>query len=222
MISHSTIASWLVSLYQDGSGCDFYDPGKGDHGICWGLTKTPEEYVYKLRGSKSLEDWLRDLVALATPFEHNLFGPVHPGFLIGMDCAVDEMIEQWDGKTPITIAGHSLGAGRASIAVAMFLARKVPASLMRRVVFGEPKPGMPQLAKYISAVPGTSYRNGTGFHHDIVTDVPLTLPPVENYVRAAPLTMVSNPPTNILAENFDVFAFHHMPLYAAALAKLGV
>jgi hypothetical protein len=87
-------------------------------------------------------------------------------------------------------------------------------------VFGEPKPGLPQLATYIAAVPGTSYRNGSGFHHDLITDLPLTLPPLENYVHPTKFTFVNQAPDSMLEATLDVFGFHHMPLYAKALSKL--
>jgi hypothetical protein len=226
MITDSQIAQSLVSLYAGSDGFDYYQSGRGDSGICWGLRNHDEagvpldEYEYYLRGSRTLEDWLRDLIALATPFEHNEFGPVHPGFLLGMADACTEMLSIWDRKTPIVIAGHSLGAGRAAIATAIFLQRGVPANLMRRVVFGEPKPGLPPLAQFIAAVTARSYRNGTTFHHDAVTDFPLTLPPFENYVHPCQMTFVDQPPESLAEQYLNVFGFHHMPLYAAALAKL--
>lgn len=221
MITDARIADLLVKLYQGPEGFDFYEAGNGDSGICWALSKFEDEYVYQLRGSKTLEDWLRDLVALATPFEHNAFGPVHPGFLIGMADAVDEMLTRWDRKSLITVTGHSLGAGRAAIAVAMFLERGVPRWLLRRVVFGEPKPGLCTLAEFIANVPGRSYRNGTQAHHDLITDLPLTIRPFEDYVHPTPLVMVNEPPQSESEALLDVFGFHHIPLYAAALAKLG-
>jgi hypothetical protein len=223
MITHVQIAELLVTLYAADAEThpfDFFEPGNGDSGICWALTKSADEYVFLLRGSKTLEDWFRDLIALTTPFEHNDFGPVHPGFLLGMDAAVDEMLGMWDHKTPITIAGHSLGAGRAALAVAILLCHGVPAGLMRRVVFGEPKPGLCQLAEFIAAVPGTSYRNGTNYHHDYITDVPPTIYPLEAYLHPNPLTMVEAPPDSITAKLLDVFGFHHMPLYLAGVKKL--
>lgn len=226
MISDAQIADLLVQLYAGPEGFDFYEPGNGDSGICWALSKFPDEYVFLLRGSKTFEDWYRDLIALATPFEHNVFGPVHQGFLLGMREAVDEMEAQmpFGSAMPktITIAGHSLGAGRAAIAVAYMLQDGVTPSLLRRVVFGEPKPGLPQLAKFISGVPGRSYRNGTNFHHDYITDVPATIKPLQMYMHPTPLIFVNEPPADEVEELLDVFAFHHLELYAAALRKLEV
>lgn len=223
MLTDTAIADLLVLLYSPDAPTHpifhFYEPGNGDGGICWALVKLDDEYVFLLRGSKTLEDWLRDLIALPRPFEHNLYGAVHQGFKIGMREAADEMIEHWDGKTPLTICGHSLGAGRAAIAVAEMIVAGVSPSLMRRVVFGEPKPGMSQLAEFIAAVPARSYRNGMGFHHDLVTDVPFTTPSLA-YVHPTPLTLVEQAPDSLTAQLLDVFGFHHMPLYAAAVRAL--
>lgn len=225
MLTDVQIAELLVDLYHGPEGPNFskfafFESGNGDSGICWALVKCPDELVFALRGSKTFEDWIRDLVALATPFQHNDFGAVHPGFLIGMREAVDEMLAFWDRKTPITITGHSLGAGRAAIATAMFLNSGVPAGMMRRIVFGEPKPGMCELAEFISGVTARSYRNGAGFHHDLVTDVPLTLPPLEGYVHPTPLTLIEQPPASMTAQLLDFFGFHHMPLYVEGVKKL--
>jgi hypothetical protein len=72
-MSDAQIANRLVNPYAGPDGFAFYEPGTGDSGICWALQKFPDEYVFILRGSKTLEDWLRDLVAVPT-FEHSLFG----------------------------------------------------------------------------------------------------------------------------------------------------
>jgi hypothetical protein len=218
MISDTEIAQLLVNLYSGPAGFDFYESGAGDSGICWALKCTPEADVVLLRGSKTLQDWFRDLIALASPWHHPVFGPVHPGFSIGMDRACDEIMSHLRELVPVIICGHSLGAGRAAILTALMIERgELP---LARVAFGEPKPGFQQLADYIAKVPGRSYRNGAGVHHDMVTDVPFKIPP-ELYERPTPLIDVSEPPASVLAIEFDPFAFHHMPLYAAALAKQG-
>lgn len=214
MITDSQIAALLVQLYAGGAGFDHYEPGQGDHGICWAAKIMPEEALFLLRGSVTAEDWIRDFVALASPFEHQKFGEVHPGFLIGMDDATDAMFAMWNKKARIVIAGHSLGAGRASIAAAEFLQRGVPANLIRTVTFGQPKPGMQFFADYISGVTQTSYRNTFGGSHDIVTSLALTLPG-QWYVHPKPLIDVSQAPAN---SDVTCTALHHMPLYAAALA----
>jgi Lipase (class 3) len=222
MVSDAQIAAWLVDLYAGPAGFDHYEPGQGDSGICWGLKLTADYDYVLLRGSVTPEDWLRDFIALATPFEHHEFGPVHPGFLLGMEDMMKSLYEvMGHSMDNLIIAGHSLGAGRAAILTALMISTyDYGCYPVARVVFGEPKPGFPQLAEYIANVPARSYRNGTGIHHDMITDVPLTLPPLENYVHPCPLTLVNNPPANVLEADLDVFGYHHMPLYAAALAKL--
>jgi surfactin synthase thioesterase subunit len=47
-----------------------------------------------------------------------------------MTDAADEMLSPWDCKTPITIAGHSLGAGRAALAIAKLIERGIPKNLV--------------------------------------------------------------------------------------------
>lgn len=217
MTSDASIADWLVKLYLGPAAApwDVYESGSGDSGICWALLKSPDEYLFLLRGSRTFEDWLRDFIALATPWNHPVFGECHPGFVIGMDAACDQMYSEWDKKTPIVFAGHSLGAGRSSIAVAEFLQRKVPASLMHCVLFGEPKPGMQSLADYIKDVPRVSYQNHFESRSDVVTRIPLTLPG-EWYVHPHPLTPVSIGQDQGLSSS----ALHNMNLYAQAVSGL--
>ncbi len=218
MLTDKEIASWLVRLYNGGGQFDFYEEGAGDSGICFGVLLRPDESVVLFRGSKSLKDWWRDFMAVTSPYAHKVYGPVHPGFATGMDRATFEISTKIDPAKPITIGGHSLGAGRAAIYTAMLL-ENYPhdASMLRRVVFGEPKPGFQQLADYIKDVPAVSYRNGDSHFHDLVTSVPATFPP-EEYVHPVPLTEVCAPPTGNLMDKLSVFAWHHCPLYEKALS----
>jgi Lipase (class 3) len=212
MTTDIQVAARLLKLYAGPTGFDWYAPPPGNHGICWALTISPEEYSYDLRGSASLNDWLRDFTFVQLPFEHPRFGGVYPGFFIGMDDACDSMYEHWDKKTPLSFNGHSLGGGRANIAAAEFLARGVPPSLMRRVTFGCPKTGTQAFADYIGNVAGVSYRNGYGRLHDFVTSVPLTLPGLW-YVPDVRRTDV----TTTADQGDSSLALHHLPLYAQAL-----
>lgn len=191
------------------------DEGEDD-GVCWGLMRTQDQDVIVLRGSATTEDWIRDLLALASPFTHHLLGPVHPGFLLGMEHAWTEMKRLLRNGVPTVITGHSLGAGRASILCGlMLLEGLVPA---RRVCFGSPKPGFDQLAELIRKVPSASYRNGSDWHHDLVTDVPFSFPP-EEYTHPESLTFVAAAPEP--GDPLGPFAYHHVELYVKALGKLG-
>jgi hypothetical protein len=218
MVTDLQIAQMLQQLYQGGEGFDHYEPGSGDSGICWALKRTPEADVILLRGSATFQDWVRDLIALATPFSHEAFGPVHPGFEMGMERAWQEIQFQTvknpsnDVERPAIVAGHSLGAGRAAILTALMIERRCPP--IRRVCFGEPKPGFQQLADYIKGVPAASYRNAGGGQHDLITSVPLSFPP-EEYVHAAPLTDVFGAPQP--DDKWGPFCMHHMELYVKAL-----
>lgn len=216
MITDFEIAELLVQLYRGSEGFDYYENPPNDSGICWALKKTAEVDVILLRGSTTFQDWIRDLIALATPFSHAEFGPVHPGFEIGMERAFQAIVSTPGLNKNIVIAGHSLGAGRAAILTALMVEDNVKP--IARVVFGEPKPGFKKLADYISGVPARSYRNTGNGQHDLITSVPLSFPP-EEYVHAAPLTDVCALPQP--GDSWGVFAYHHMELYAAALRPTG-
>lgn len=185
-----------------------------DDGICWGLKKLGPIDVIVLRGSTTPQDWLRDFEAVADPFTHFALGPVHPGFLAGMETAFTAMKPLLGAK--VIVSGHSLGAGRAAVLTGLMVhAGRAP---LARVVFGEPRPGFKELAKLISGVAARSYRNGNGTLYDRVTDVPLAIGS-EDYVHPCPLTDVCAAPGPKWTEQWGVFAWHAMPLYRAALEK---
>ena len=79
------------------------------------------------RGSTTFEDWRRDFDVWADPFGHSKIGPVHPGFLLGVDQVLDEYRQKASGA-PL-VGGHSLGAGRAGWSKAASSAPKMPRSI---------------------------------------------------------------------------------------------
>jgi hypothetical protein len=190
---------------------DHYDSGTDD-GVCYGVKFVNGTQVVAIRGSTTLEDWIRDFDCVALPFNvAGGLGPVHPGFYLGMDRVCHELLT--GNSSPYVVTGHSLGAGRACVLTGlMTIARHMP---LRRVCFGEPKPGFDTLAKLIAGIPAASYCAGDANGHDLVTDVPFSFPP-EEYVHPTPLT-----PLAVTLEPNDpwgIFAYHHMQGYAAALA----
>lgn len=218
MIADAQLAALCVASYlepsQSGVAWDHFDTGESGDQVRWGVKRVGADVALILPGSRTFMDWLRDFMTFADPFHHDDVGPVHPGFLSGMR-TLERELAQLVGKTePLYITGHSLGAGRAGILSGLLvLDGWKPAA---RVVFGEPKPGFVQLADIIKDVPGRSYRNGDARHHDQVTDVPFSFPP-EQYVHPTPIIPVCARPDGGLFAEFGVFAWHHMPLYQAAL-----
>jgi lipase (class 3) len=186
---------------------DHFDAGDDD-GVCWALKRLPACDVVVFRGSTTFQDWVRDF--RAAPILTRI-GHVHDGFHAGMEHAwADARVLL---KRPAIITGHSLGAARAAIMTGLMVKDRVPPTA--RVVFGEPKPGFRDLADLIAAVPGRSYRNGDGTHHDLVTDVPFfDFPPFE-YVHPTPIIPVCAPPR--ANDRWGVFSYHHIELYQAAV-----
>jgi Lipase (class 3) len=92
---------------------------------------------------------------------------------------------------------------------------------IRRIVFGEPKPGELQFAGFLSALDqSVSYCNRTGpLQHDRVTDVPYDVPVLGlNFVHPTPLQFVSAAPaTN---DAWGIFSLHHAALYAQGASAL--
>jgi hypothetical protein len=213
MITDAAIAALLVDLYAGSDQFDHFEPGNGPSGICWASKRVDGVDVILMRGSVTFWDWFKDFVALAAPFVHDTLGPVHPGFALGMDRCWARIKQQTAG--PWITAGHSLGAGRASVLTGLMLEDGV--TPLERVVFGEPKPGFAKLGRYLAGVPGRSYRNGDTHAHDLVTDVPITFL-LEEYEHPTPLIEVLAAPAADAPNG--IFKWHNMRLYAKAVSNL--
>ena len=125
------------------------------------------------------------------PLEHDGLGPVHPGFFAGLPELWDRLKNTLTNK-PCVVAGHSLGAARASLFTGLMVLADHPP--VRRLCFGEPRSGFPQSASIIAEVRARSFCNGNGRAHVLVTDVPFTTW-IEDYVHATPLIPISVPPS---------------------------
>lgn len=201
-------AALCAAVYSNGStppvAWDHFDAGEDD-GVCWAIKRLPGYDAVVLRGSVNFKDWIRDFSA-APIFTR--IGHVHNGFHAGMEHAWADIRVRL--KQPSIVTGHSLGAARAAILTGLMVKDGIPP--VARVVFGEPKPGFQNLADIVARVPGRSYRNGNGTHHDLVTDQPLL--PLE-FIHPTPMLPVCAPPA---ANDPDIaFAWHHMPLYQVAV-----
>lgn len=219
---------------------DHIEQPEADDGICWALKRVGDIDVIVLRGSVTPQDWFRDLDALADPIpahahiianflhyigfafgslptHHAFLGPVHPGFLAGMEAAY-AAIKPLLGPN-VVITGHSLGAARSAILAGLMVHDgHVPLTC---VTFGQPRPGFPQLAELISGVPQRSYQNGSTDRLlvDMITEVPISIWP-ENYVHPHPLTPVSEEPCALWVEERGIFAWHAMALYLQAVEHI--
>lgn len=201
----------LCAAIYDGTGSwDHLDSGPDD-GIYWALKKLNGCDVVVLRGSITAHDWAEDFRAFPVVTR---IGTVHAGFYAGMEKMHGEVTSML--TQPVMVTGHSLGAARADVLCALMVAGNKPP--VRRAVFGEPRPGLADFAKFLSGVPGDGYRNGDVNGHDIVTDVPLQLPGSFDFIHPKPLVDVTAPPTGDFFARHEPFAYHHVQLYQAAVA----
>ncbi len=204
------LVNLAAAIYQTDSKWDYFDEGRDDT-ICVGIKKLDSCDVIVFRGSITAHDWYEDLRAAPMP---TAMGTVHAGFYADMNKAWADLkpfVTQ-----PIIVTGHSLGAARADILCGLMVLDGNPP--VRRVVFGEPRPGLPDFAKFIADIPSTSYRNGNARNHDPVTGVPLKLLPPFNFVHPKELTLVDEEPTGNMFERYGLFSYHHIELYQAAVA----
>ena len=86
--------------------------------------------------------------------------------------------------------------------------------IIRRICFGEPKPGMAKFAAILSELDSSeSYCNRVGpLEHDRVTDLPFTIPALGlDYEHPTTMAFVRSDPS--LDDDWGIFAEHHAPLY---------
>lgn len=185
--------------------------------LTWGMVRIDDTYLIINRGSKSRNDWMIDAEAYANPLIHRGLGPVHTGFMRGMEnqWAIVKTIAKQAGITQVKFGGHSLGAAHATLLTGIaILDGWMP---FPRCVFGEPMSTFQQGADIVARSGGNSYRNGNKLVHDPVCSVPVRFWP-ELYVHATRMIEVCSPPTaldNIPKE------WHHMPLYQLAVRARG-
>ncbi|QXX74217.1 hypothetical protein [Methylovirgula sp. HY1] len=242
--SDAEIAALVIGLYAYPGyapvAWDHLEQPEQDDGICWSLKRVGQIDVVVLRGSMTPQDWFRDLDALADPFpsklhriedwlhyvgfaldaiptRHAFLGPVHPGFLAGMEDAWAAMLPMLGAN--VVVAGHSLGAARSAILTGLMVHDGHPP--LACVSFGQPRPGFPALAELIAGVPQRSYQNGTTDRVlvDMITEVPLAIG-AEDYVHPRPLIPVCEPPSTASITARGIFAWHGMALYLRAVERL--
>lgn len=213
--SDADLAALCAAIYKPTAPIEFdhFDAGLDD-GVCWAIKKVPGFDIVVFRGSVTALDWINDLRAVAILTR---VGHVHEGFFEGIEHVWRDLRPLL--MQPAIITGHSLGAARAAVLTALMVADKcAPHS---RVVFGEPKPGLLDFAKIVEPVPARSYRNGDQLHHDLVTDVPFSIPPLQ-YMHPTPIIPVHAEPTGDMFSRLGAFAYHHVELYEAALKAMPV
>jgi pimeloyl-ACP methyl ester carboxylesterase len=173
-------------------------------GVVIGLKRVDGFDVLALRGSLTVEDWMRDFEVL--PVWHSGLGFVHGGFLEDMD-EVYATVSAVVGPNVVT-TGHSLGGARARILAAMFAVAGKPVSMV--CVFGSPKPGFENLARVIqkSGTVHLSYRN----RRDVVPLVPMA----PWWAHPEDWTVCDAAPS---ADNLEALRDHSSALYVQALNK---
>jgi hypothetical protein len=182
-----------------------------DDGVCVALAHIGDWDVVVDRGSTTLQDWLRDFQALPHAIiDHPLLGPVHPGFLAGMDRSVDAVLP-FLGANVICI-GHSLAAARCQMRAALMKALgRAPVFLM---AIAPPRVGFQPFVDYVAGIDAVAWRNGDLHHRDLVTELPFSLPGFPFAQR--PLTDIyAPPPPN---DEWGLLAWHHLELYIAGIA----
>lgn len=178
-----------------------------------GFVERPEGTVIIIPGTRDRNQWRLNFEALPETTDHPLFGKLHAGFYDGCEGFAAAVAAQ-KPKGPLYIIGHSRGAAQAPDIAALLSVRGIVVS--RLVLFAPPRPGTITLSLFLAGVSKTLYRNTGPDGHDYVTDVPFSIPMLAPYCQVGPLTDVHAEP--LPNDEWGCFRFHHMQLYAAALA----
>jgi hypothetical protein len=125
---HAECVRLCQAIYaKPGTAPEVWDEKLETAGVVWGVKFDGVRAYVVFRGSDSLMDWLRDLTGLdpevlaARITQHEKFGPMWDGFVVGMAdtwTALKPLLAQ---STEVVFTGHSLGAARAGVAAAFAL-----------------------------------------------------------------------------------------------------
>lgn len=202
----------MISPLQFAQACaDTYVPEtKWDHewridGVHIGHRLIDGMDLFAFEGSKTAEDWMRDLEGW--PAWHPELGFVHAGFLHGED-DVFKAIRAVLTAPRAAFTGHSLGGAEARVQAALFATQRLPVAEVH--VFGSPRPAFENLSRIIqkSGMRHVSWRN----RNDPVPLVPGILP---MWTHPEPWGVFSEAPAG---DDFDPLRDHHMALYLAGAA----
>ncbi len=213
MLSDYQIARMVTATYgyagYPSVKWDWSDDGAGAIGVRWFVRQVDGVAYVCFPGTETARDLLRDLNTLP---EETEIGNVHPGFYEGMAETINTILGHI-GRTPVVVAGHSMGAARATLFTALTVKHGVKP--LRRVVFGEPLSCFAEGAGLARQVPAASYRAVSRGEHDPIC----YLPPAIGFERATPLRNLTVAVTpQAIADLGPMLALHYMPDYAAALA----
>jgi hypothetical protein len=212
-ITDRDVAELCLGIYpgHPSTTWDHFDDGSDPDGVCWGVKHVDDVSIVVLRGTVGLGDWVRDFQAWVEPIHHDDLGPVHAGFYSGMRTVQREI----EAKVPsgrFIICGHSLGAARAAILSALLTQDGRPP--IARICFGEPQAGFARLGEILAPIrQQRSYRNRNATDHDVITDLPFSLPPLFAYQHPTGLTDLTVVP---MPHTPWIFRYHVPELYAGA------
>lgn len=205
----------MIYAYPGDPPANFDNIIDGPEDVYIGLKLVGQIWYLTVRGSVTVEDWLHNLDAISVEVAD--LGRIHAGFYAGLEVAWKK-VKVIIGNAPLILAGHSRGAGQATILTG--LAIRDGLKPLARYAFGEPRSGCGKLARLLAGTPGKSYRNGNAKQTswDPVTDVPFDIPLIEPYQHVMALTHISMPPPPNDPWPGDL-CYHHMQLYEEFIAK---
>lgn len=196
---------------------------KAGKGIPIGFIAEKAKRVYVIfRGTKTPKEWLGNFTVILKDYPLGGAGAVHGGFLDAYASIRSEIasgLERCGGGEAVCVAGHSLGAAMATIAVPD-IACNMRRSVRAVYLFGSPRVGNSEFVKSYNFEFGKrTYRVANT--SDIVTSIPLPIPmlgPVGGYFSHV------DTPVDFTRQDEDIVKNHRMETYLEELrgAKEGL
>ena len=163
-----------------------------------------------VNADETMRQWQLNFSAFPEVTPHLQFGWIENGFYSEMEDFTAALCAWLDPTKPIAGVGHSRGAAQIQIVAGLLKLRNL--HLKQLHAFAPPRVGGSEFVAFIADVPKVLYRTvgEVAPDHDLVTDVPLW--PAEH---AASLTDL--PVSPLPNDQWLMFKYHHMQLYAGAL-----
>jgi len=181
--------------------------------VC-GLKREGKLLRIVLQGTSNIAGWEADFDAL--PVEHPVLGHIHSGFyknLVALWGAISPALSLLLPTDQIEVSGHSKGAGEGVILAGMLHERGYHVVCF---LFACPNAGYADFRTYMSAVPGTSFRNAPPDAEWFGDPVP-NVPPFP-YVPTYPHVLINVPPAGF--ERMLNVEWHLINLYQTAFADI--
>lgn len=207
-----------INCYYSYWRFDFFDKELTIDGIDVKIKFLPDRTVVVFPGSKSALDYERDLMSIKEEQDLQL-GGVGDGWLLGARDIYKELVPLIPVNLPVFFEGHSLGAARAFVQGALFIANGYNPKMINIITFGCPRPGAQKLIDIAKiAASCYCYRNGAdSIDLNRSLDIVTTVPTEEMGGVLPPTVDIGSDPVSLDGWPLDL-KWHHIQAYIVSMA----